>query len=398
MSKALESSVRPDNSSGNPRPPPYRRVAKISATLSLPSDPQASGTSIDPPASMQSRTAQISVGTRATAPLNPQGRRYWLDVRKDWDNDATLDSKSSFELLLDWLDLPNNWQRFAAGLEGCSATEASKQCSTWLASNFCPTKRTPKACRRKLNEMHNAFYRANDYRNGTGVGGGQYWINKAQGDDERARIAKSVDDHCERLCPGFFRLGLVYKEGDFGQQCYRSDSTLSVNPAVSGFKQDLHALEAQRDAAFTGEITSAAPEDKGTDIMDELREIEAHEIDRGSSMCSMSSTSQTSVSDRAHSKRPWYDVFMVENMRNMADLTNEYRAKKLRLQEERMEIERERRQEEKDERRVQLIRQLAGDLMTWKAPSDNMSYLEAWAKAKDQVEAMRRGPERHAHK
>ncbi|WVO15876.1 hypothetical protein L204_103541 [Cryptococcus depauperatus] len=122
------------------------------------------------------------------------------------------------------------------------------------------------------------------------------------------------------------------------------------------------------------------------------------------SMSSTSSTSQTSVSDRAHSKRPWYDVFMGENIRNMADLTNDYRAKKLRLQEERMEIERERReiererrQEEKDERHVQLIRLLAGDLMTWKAPGDNMSYLEAWAKAKDQVEAMQSGPERHAY-
>nr|ODN92949.1 hypothetical protein L204_05125 [Cryptococcus depauperatus CBS 7855] len=103
----------------------------------------------------------------------------------------------------------------------------------------------------QLNEMHGALYKADDYRNGTGEGAGQYRINKAQGDDERARIEESVDGepfpiyfyHCQRLCPGFFRLGLDYKEGDFGQRCYRDDSTLLANPALTGFGQGLHARE-----------------------------------------------------------------------------------------------------------------------------------------------------------
>ncbi|WVN91107.1 uncharacterized protein L203_106357 [Cryptococcus depauperatus CBS 7841] len=247
MSKASASSARSDNSSGNSRPPPYRRVAEISAAPLLATDSQASGTSMGSPASTQPGPARIP----ARIP--------------DWDNDTTVDSKSSFELLLDWLDLPNTWQRFAAGSEGCSAAETSKQCPTWLACNFRPTKRTPQACRK----MHDAFYKADDYRNGIGEGAGQYRINKAQGDDERARIEESADGepfpiyfyHCQRLCPGFFRLGLDYKEGDFGQRCYRDDSTLSANPALTGFEEGLHARKAQRDAAFADETTPAALED-----------------------------------------------------------------------------------------------------------------------------------------
>ncbi|WVO17888.1 hypothetical protein L204_105586 [Cryptococcus depauperatus] len=206
MPKASASSSQPANSSSSPRPPPRRHAAEMSATPSLPSYPQAS----------------------------------------------------------------DNWQRFSAGLDGCSAVEAFKQCSTWLASNFCPTKRTPQTCKRKLNEMHDAFSKADDYRNGTGEGDGQYQINKAREDDERTRIKESVDNHCQRLCPGFFRLGLDYKEGGFGQRCYRGDSTLSANPAFTGFEQGLHARKAQRYAAFTGETTPVAPENEETKVMDEL--------------------------------------------------------------------------------------------------------------------------------
>ncbi|WVN89568.1 uncharacterized protein L203_104795 [Cryptococcus depauperatus CBS 7841] len=108
-------------------------------------------------------------------------------------------------------------------------------------------------------------------------------------------------------------------------------------------------------------------------------------------------SSSTSISDRAHGKRPRYDVSTEEGMISMEGSEDEYKAKKLRFQEKRMEIECERRQEEKDGRRIQLIRLLAGDLMIWRASSDNMSYPEAWAKVMNQVEAMQRGLERHAY-
>nr|ODN83915.1 hypothetical protein L203_05315 [Cryptococcus depauperatus CBS 7841] len=37
--------------------------------------------------------AQIPARTQPIASLNPQGRRFWLDVWKDWDNDTTVDSE-----------------------------------------------------------------------------------------------------------------------------------------------------------------------------------------------------------------------------------------------------------------------------------------------------------------
>nr|ODN92375.1 hypothetical protein L203_00651 [Cryptococcus depauperatus CBS 7841] len=120
MSKASASSNRSANSSGDSTPPSYRCAAEISAAPSLPSGSQASSTSMGPPTSTQPGSAQI-----------PE-HRFWLNVRKDWGNDATIDSKWSFELLLDWLDLPNYWKRFAAGSEGCSSIDASKQYSAWL--------------------------------------------------------------------------------------------------------------------------------------------------------------------------------------------------------------------------------------------------------------------------
>ncbi|WVN86092.1 uncharacterized protein L203_101251 [Cryptococcus depauperatus CBS 7841] len=71
MPKALASSAQPVNSSSNPRPPPRRRAAEISAAPSLPSYPQASGTSMGPHASTQPGPAQIPARTQSTAPLNP---------------------------------------------------------------------------------------------------------------------------------------------------------------------------------------------------------------------------------------------------------------------------------------------------------------------------------------
>nr|ODN76380.1 hypothetical protein L203_06446 [Cryptococcus depauperatus CBS 7841] len=207
MSKASASSNRSANSNGDSRPPSYRCAAEISAAPSLPSGSQAS---------TQSESLQIPTRTRPTVSLNSQGHRFWLDVRKDWDNDATIDPKSPFELLLDWLGLPNYWKRFAAGSEGCSSIDASKQYSAWLVSNFRPTKRTR-----------------------------------------------------QDLSPTWETLA--------------GDSTLSANPALAGFEQDLYAREAQTDATFTGGTTPAAPEDEETELMEEIREVEAYEKGAGES-------------------------------------------------------------------------------------------------------------------
>nr|ODN93717.1 hypothetical protein L204_04901 [Cryptococcus depauperatus CBS 7855] len=93
MPKASASSAPPANSSSNPRPPPRRHAAEISAAPSLPSYPQASGMSMGSHASTQPGPAQIPARTQLIASLNPQGRRFWLDVWKDWDNDTTVDSE-----------------------------------------------------------------------------------------------------------------------------------------------------------------------------------------------------------------------------------------------------------------------------------------------------------------
>ncbi|WVN89391.1 uncharacterized protein L203_104614 [Cryptococcus depauperatus CBS 7841] len=73
MQKASASSAQPANSSSNPRPPPHRRAAEISAAPSLPSYPQASGMSMGPHASTQPEPAQIPARTQPTASLNPPG-------------------------------------------------------------------------------------------------------------------------------------------------------------------------------------------------------------------------------------------------------------------------------------------------------------------------------------
>nr|ODN87235.1 hypothetical protein L203_03507 [Cryptococcus depauperatus CBS 7841] len=73
MSKATASSAQSGHSSGNPRPPPYRLVAEISATPLLSSDPQASSTSMGPSASTQPRQTQMPASTRLIVPLKPPG-------------------------------------------------------------------------------------------------------------------------------------------------------------------------------------------------------------------------------------------------------------------------------------------------------------------------------------
>ncbi|ORY21687.1 hypothetical protein BCR39DRAFT_508313 [Naematelia encephala] len=134
--------------------------------------------------------SSTSQATRSAVLLNPQGRRYWVPARRDWDNDATTDSPCSYELLLQWMEIPGNWALFKGGARGSSQTKGAQLCEEWLKSHFCPTQRKYLACQAKVD----------DWLSGTGNGDGGKAIQDAS-DADRERIIQDVmgelDGHME---------------------------------------------------------------------------------------------------------------------------------------------------------------------------------------------------------
>nr|ODN89253.1 hypothetical protein L204_06190 [Cryptococcus depauperatus CBS 7855] len=205
MSKVSASSNRSANPNGDSTPPSYRCATEISAAPSLPSGSQASGTSMGPPASTQPGSAQIPVRTRPTVSLNSQGHRFWLNVRKDWDNE--LQSTQS----------------------GLSSLYSTGWIFPTTGNALRPAQKAAQLLRHPNNTLHGLPLRAT-----------MSWL----------------------LSPRI---------------------RLQPNPALAGFEQDLYAREAQADATFTGGTTPAAPKDEETELMEEIREVEAYEKGAGES-------------------------------------------------------------------------------------------------------------------
>lgn len=112
--------------------------------------PPSQSTQIDFTSGSSSNTGSQSIPTRSTELLDPSGHPYWRTQRKDWSADGSEENKSSLELLLEWLELPNNWKQFHSGKDGMTASRMQGNCSAWLRARFCRTRREPAAVGRKV--------------------------------------------------------------------------------------------------------------------------------------------------------------------------------------------------------------------------------------------------------
>lgn len=107
---------------------------------------------LDTPTSSQPHIAGLSqsVGTRISTPLNPQGRPYWRKTGKDWGNDATIDSPSSLELLIRWLEIPDNWGYYKLGVNQGNQQKGAKKAAGWIKEHFGPSIKTWQATQTKV--------------------------------------------------------------------------------------------------------------------------------------------------------------------------------------------------------------------------------------------------------
>lgn len=167
MPRALTNSARPhavNDTLGPSNESPVPSESHLGNTLPTPG---SQITSSAPPASQGRRARSTPVERRSTTRLNKHGRRFWVRSKVDWSRDGNADSPSSYELLVQWLELPDNWLYFHGGKFGGTQTKGSRRASQYLLDKECPTERTPSACQRKVNtispEPYTCLYSANLY-------------------------------------------------------------------------------------------------------------------------------------------------------------------------------------------------------------------------------------------
>ena len=119
---------------------------------SLPTPPLPKPSTSQPRRRSRQTTAMSSapVSTRSSSHIDSSGRPFWLETRKDWDNDATDYSPSSMELLLRYYEIPGHWAYQHSGLNGGNTKKGSQKASAWLLNQHCPTKRTAAAVQNKV--------------------------------------------------------------------------------------------------------------------------------------------------------------------------------------------------------------------------------------------------------
>lgn len=77
-----------------------------------------------------------------------QGRAPW------WTRDGTSTQPSSYEYLLQWLEIPGNPHKVLNGSEGLSRIAGCQECSDWLQAAGCPTHRNATQVQSQVSPPH----------------------------------------------------------------------------------------------------------------------------------------------------------------------------------------------------------------------------------------------------
>lgn len=111
----------PPDTPSTPTPPRIRIIRPPQSNT-----PPALATAMHPP-------------TTPTPPTPPQTLAQALSKQTDWDRDGLGGSATSLVLLLEWTEIPANWDYFELGKDGGNQKKGSERCSASLKEHTCHT-------------------------------------------------------------------------------------------------------------------------------------------------------------------------------------------------------------------------------------------------------------------
>ncbi|RXK41902.1 hypothetical protein M231_00623 [Tremella mesenterica] len=195
---------------------------------------------LSPPWPEQSEDDSDVVETRPTQVKQTKSSKKARPL--DWSRDGVDGGPTSLDILLRWLEIPGNVDRWRNGFEGQTQKNTMEACAAWLSDNGSPTARDASACNSKIHGLFATWKEANTYRHSTGAGEGGYIIARAeeQGVEEDIVAAVSrVDRNTRYKCPLWDTLNPIFKDRDSGDPSLRSDSTQPYNPALDSLSSSL---------------------------------------------------------------------------------------------------------------------------------------------------------------
>lgn len=130
-----------------PSPPLTQRDPPPSTAPSGPPTPSQPA-SVDTEHFPVDRECPVPRGLRDPMEPRPSGSRD-----RAWEKDGSAHRTSSFELLLQWLEVPGNPARYKCGVDGMTQVEATRRCSIWLQQQGAPTFRRQHACLLKVGDF-----------------------------------------------------------------------------------------------------------------------------------------------------------------------------------------------------------------------------------------------------
>jgi hypothetical protein len=137
---------------------PTQRSQPLSASAPTPSTQRVRLTikdpSIGPP-----RASPAPPPSSQPTPRPPKASQTSRSRVEDWATDARPGGESSLELLLTWLEIPGNPNRYRHGTSHRKSGVVLEEISAWLRDNGAPVERKATACGSKVRPL---FRFAND--------------------------------------------------------------------------------------------------------------------------------------------------------------------------------------------------------------------------------------------
>ncbi|KAK6908678.1 hypothetical protein I204_02031 [Kwoniella mangroviensis CBS 8886] len=364
-----------------PPPLPSSQVASTNTPLSPYSPPLAT-----PPASQVANSGSpVATRTRRQVHLTPSGREFWKDAKIHWNNDGSSYTPSSEDLLVDWLQIPGNWKFFFSGYKGGTQSKGAKRCSEQLYKWYCPTVRTPKACQKKLTDLHDDWVKAYDLYGKRGTGQGDMGYRpEISSENEHNDI---IDTEAEKLklCPRYDVLTPIFQPSEGGSVANRGDTGSTISSSRTNTPSLLDRFTAtfsQGERALSSVPGGERPLDdhpiESDFNMGRYRQGDTDTEDNEdgpetASITTSRSGFSKSISDNLSGSRSRVDQALIDNAEAIISKEAEYREKRLRNAEDTAERDRE-----YQEKRIRLEE----DRIELKRAKNKEEAIAAWVKNK----------------
>ncbi|RXK42033.1 hypothetical protein M231_00754 [Tremella mesenterica] len=157
-----------------------------------------------------------------------------------WTKDQGQGDYCSLDYLIEWLALGDNFKKYQHGLGGKKKLGMARECSEWMSSSGCPTRRSTEQIQNKIRELLRRWREARDWLNHTGKGLFESMVDGSEDPEKITQAEQTVKATVLKKCPEFEAVDPIFAERDGGTESLRTGTTGTSNITLETIMRDPH--------------------------------------------------------------------------------------------------------------------------------------------------------------